>query len=145
MNAQLGLAHFWSQGDLVTHTTAIILALLSLASWSVILSKLMSAWRATRSQERALVFEINEGGKFDVAAVDIQGITVFTKDELTPAIRTESGFSYSGTDVRGDEKMIQDYYGSRGYADARVDTQLTDAGPGKLNVTYNVFEGGKSL
>lgn len=93
----------------------------------------------------ALVFEINEGGKFDVAAVDIQGITVFTKDELTPAIRTESGFSYSGTDVRGDEKMIQDYYGSRGYADARVDTQLTDAGPGKLNVTYNVFEGGKSF
>ena len=41
--------------------------------------------------------------------------------------------------------MIQDYYGSRGYADARVDTQLTDAGPGKLNVTYNVFEGGKSF
>ncbi|UCV22851.1 MULTISPECIES: MotA/TolQ/ExbB proton channel family protein [Azonexaceae] len=54
MNSQLGLAHFWSQGDLVTHVTALILAVLSLASWSVILSKLMSAWRASRSQERAL-------------------------------------------------------------------------------------------
>jgi outer membrane protein insertion porin family len=93
----------------------------------------------------ALIFEVTEGGKFDVAAVDLQGVTVFTKDELTPAIRTEPGFAYSGSDVRGDEKMILDYYGSRGYADARVDTQLSDAGPGKLNVTFNVFEGGKSF
>jgi len=93
----------------------------------------------------ALVFEINEGGKYDVAAVDIQGITVFSKDELTPAILTEAGLAYSGTDVRGDEKMLLDYYGSRGYADARVDTQLTDAGPGKLNVTYAVTEGTKSF
>ncbi|MDE1544325.1 MotA/TolQ/ExbB proton channel family protein [Dechloromonas agitata] len=54
MQSQLGLAHFWSQGDLVTHTTAAILALLSLASWSVIISKLLSTWRASRSQDRAL-------------------------------------------------------------------------------------------
>lgn len=62
------------------------------------------------AKSTALVFEINEGSKFDVAAVDIQGITVFSKDELTPAILTESGFAYSGTDVRGDEKMLLDYY-----------------------------------
>jgi outer membrane protein insertion porin family len=93
----------------------------------------------------SLIFEINEGGKYDVASVDLQGITVFTKEELTPAIRTESGYAYSGSDVRGDEKMILDYYGSRGYADARVDTQLLDAGPGKLNVVYAVTEGTKSF
>ena len=50
MESQMGLAHFWNQGDLVTHTTAIILALLSLASWSVIISKVMSTLRASRSQ-----------------------------------------------------------------------------------------------
>ena len=54
MESQMGLAHFWNQGDLVTHTTAIILALLSLASWSVIISKVMSTLRASRSQERVL-------------------------------------------------------------------------------------------
>jgi len=54
MESQIGIAHFWSQGDLVTHTTALILALLSLASWSVIVSKLMSMWRGARLQERAL-------------------------------------------------------------------------------------------
>jgi outer membrane protein insertion porin family len=93
----------------------------------------------------ALVFEIQEGGKYEVAGVDIVGATVFSKDELMPAIRTEPGFPYSGSDVRGDEKMILDYYGSRGYADARVDTQLSDAGPGRLRVAYNIFEGGKSF
>ncbi|HRF31606.1 MAG: MotA/TolQ/ExbB proton channel family protein [Azonexus sp.] len=54
MHSQMGLAHFWSQGDLITHTTALILGLLSVGSWSVILTKLMTAWRASRSQERAL-------------------------------------------------------------------------------------------
>src|SRR5574343_1200334 len=54
MQSQLGLAHFWSQGDLVTHPPAAILALLSLASWSVIISKLLSTWRASRSRDRAL-------------------------------------------------------------------------------------------
>lgn len=54
MHAQMGLAHFWSQADLVTHATAVILALLSLASWSVIVSKIFSSWRAARAQERAI-------------------------------------------------------------------------------------------
>ncbi len=54
MHSQLGLAHFWSQGDLVTHTTAVLLALLSLASWSIILTKLLSTWRASHAQEKAL-------------------------------------------------------------------------------------------
>ncbi|GAA5144166.1 outer membrane protein assembly factor BamA [Prosthecobacter algae] len=93
----------------------------------------------------ALVFEITEGTKYEVAAVAIEGITIFSQDELTPAILTEAGFPYSGSDVRGDEKMIQDYYGSRGYADARVETRLSDAGPAKLNVTYSVYEGTKSF
>jgi outer membrane protein insertion porin family len=93
----------------------------------------------------ALVFEIQEGGKYDVAEVALEGVTIFQTEELTPAIRTEAGFAYSGSDVRGDEKMIRDYYGSRGYADARVETRLSDAGPGKLKVTYSVYEGSKSF
>ncbi|WP_166647236.1 outer membrane protein assembly factor BamA [Prosthecobacter fusiformis] len=99
---------------------------------------------AVSDDKVSIVFEITEGGKYDVAAVVIEGITIFSQDELTPAIRMEAGFPYSGSDVRGDEKMIQDYYGSRGYADARVETRLSDAGPGMLNVTYSVYEGTKS-
>lgn len=39
MNAQFGLINVWSQGDLVTKTVAVILLLMSLASWMVIIIK----------------------------------------------------------------------------------------------------------
>ncbi|HJW26794.1 MAG TPA: MotA/TolQ/ExbB proton channel family protein [Rhodocyclaceae bacterium] len=54
MNTQMGLAHFWAQGDIVTHAIAVVLAILSLASWSVILGKVVSGWRASRTYEKAL-------------------------------------------------------------------------------------------
>lgn len=90
-----------------------------------------------------LVFVITEGEKYDVADVAMEGLTVFTPAELNPAIVTQSGFAYSGADVRADEKMIQDYYGSRGYADARVDTSIVPAGPGKVKIVYRISEGQK--
>jgi biopolymer transport protein ExbB len=54
MSEHFGLTHFWAQSDAVTHATAIILALLSVASWYVILSKVVSHWRYRLSCERAL-------------------------------------------------------------------------------------------
>ena len=36
---EIGLTHFWDQGDAVTHATAIVLVVLSVASWQVILGK----------------------------------------------------------------------------------------------------------
>ncbi len=91
-----------------------------------------------------LVFVISEGEKYDVAGVGIEGNTVFTSEELNPALSTQTGFAYSGADVRADEKMISDYYGSRGYADARVDTSIIPAGAGQVNILFRIFEGTKS-
>lgn len=91
-----------------------------------------------------LTFVISEGEKYDVAAVDLEGVTVFSKEELEPAIRAEAGFPYSGSDVKGDEDMIKDYYGSRGYADAFVDTSILSAGPNQVKIVYRVTEGTKS-
>ena len=39
MNSQFGLANVWSQGDIVTKSVAIMLLLMSLASWMVIIIK----------------------------------------------------------------------------------------------------------
>ncbi|MFO1482879.1 MAG: outer membrane protein assembly factor BamA [Verrucomicrobiaceae bacterium] len=91
-----------------------------------------------------IVFVIQEGSKYDVAGVTINGNTIFTTDALMPGIQTESGFPYVGSYVTADEKMIQDYYGSRGYADARVETSILDAGPGLVTVAYHITEGTKS-
>ena len=92
-----------------------------------------------------LVFVINQGEKYDVADVSMEGLSVFTQEELTNGIKAEAGFPYSGADVTDDEKMIQQYYGSRGYADARVDTSILDAGPGQVKIVYRITEGSKSF
>lgn len=54
MQSQLGLAHFWSQGDFVTHAVAILLLLLSVASWMVIVGR--GAWqlKTNRCFDRAM-------------------------------------------------------------------------------------------
>ena len=49
MNQTLGFAHYWSQGDAVTHAVACLLLLMSVLSWYYILSKTWSAWRIRRS------------------------------------------------------------------------------------------------
>jgi biopolymer transport protein ExbB len=52
MNSNLGLVHFWQQGDLVTHSVAILLVLLSVASWSLTITRFILQLRFNRSMER---------------------------------------------------------------------------------------------
>jgi biopolymer transport protein ExbB len=54
MQSQLGLAHFWSQGDFITHSVAILLLLLSVASWMVIVGRGVWQWKTNRCFERAM-------------------------------------------------------------------------------------------
>lgn len=49
MNPTLGLAHYWSQGDAVSHAAAYTLLLMSITSWYYILSKAWSAWRIRKA------------------------------------------------------------------------------------------------
>ena len=54
MRMEMGLAHFWAQGDLVTHAVALILAALSLASWYVMVTKAIGVMQAKRTHAQAL-------------------------------------------------------------------------------------------
>ena len=54
MPQQIGLMHFWEQGDALTHATAIVLVLLSLASWQVIVGKLVAHLRYRWSHQDVL-------------------------------------------------------------------------------------------
>ncbi len=96
------------------------------------------------AKEIDLVYVIKEGAKYNVASIKLSGNTVFTRESLMPGIKTEAGFPYVGSFVRADEKMIQDYYGSRGYADARVETSIFETGAGQVTVAYSITEGTKS-
>ena len=46
---QFSLAHYWAQGDAISHAVAYLLLLMSLVSWFLLLSKTWSAWRIRRS------------------------------------------------------------------------------------------------
>ncbi|CAN5312601.1 MotA/TolQ/ExbB proton channel family protein [soil metagenome] len=45
----LGLAHYWAQGDAISHAVAYLLLAMSLISWYFILSKSWSSWRIRKS------------------------------------------------------------------------------------------------
>lgn len=49
MEQTVGFAHYWAQGDGVSHAVAYALLLMSIASWYYILSKTWSSWRIRRS------------------------------------------------------------------------------------------------
>jgi len=54
MNDSTGIAHFWAQGDALSHAVAIALLLMSAFSWSIIISKLRTQWQHRRDMRRAL-------------------------------------------------------------------------------------------
>jgi biopolymer transport protein ExbB len=49
LTPNLGFAHYWAQGDAITHTVAYLLLVMSIASWYYILSKAWASWRIRRS------------------------------------------------------------------------------------------------
>ncbi|MDO8930836.1 MAG: MotA/TolQ/ExbB proton channel family protein [Rhodocyclaceae bacterium] len=53
MHSDLGLAHFWQQGDLVTHSVAVLLLLLSIAGWSLTITRFVLQLRFNRAMEQA--------------------------------------------------------------------------------------------
>jgi biopolymer transport protein ExbB len=48
-NQGMGLAHYWAQGDAVSHAVAYVLLAMSVISWYYILAKTWSSWRIRRS------------------------------------------------------------------------------------------------
>ena len=52
MNTEFGLAHLWSQGDLVTRAVALLLLGMSLASWMVIIMKALDLRRYARQSRQ---------------------------------------------------------------------------------------------
>jgi biopolymer transport protein ExbB len=49
VNNNLGFAHYWAQGDAISHSVAYILLLMSIISWYYIISKAWASWRIRSS------------------------------------------------------------------------------------------------
>ena len=56
MNASSGLIHVWQQGDGVTRFVALLLLVMSLASWAVMIFKALDVWRLRQQSRRVESF-----------------------------------------------------------------------------------------
>ncbi len=90
-----------------------------------------------------LIIPINEGAKYTVDSVAFGKMSVFKPEELQPGLSLVGGDAYSSKKMRADIRMIRSYYGSKGYSDAAVATDIADAGPNRVKITYIINEGQK--
>ena len=88
-----------------------------------------------------LVIPIYEGVKYSVQSVAFGKMTVFTAEELQPAMSLTAGDPYSAKRMADDIRMIRSYYGSRGYADATVSPEIRNVGPDAVSIAYRISEG----
>lgn len=88
-----------------------------------------------------LIIPINEGAKYTVNSISFQGMTVFTTEEIWPALSMVNKNTYSAKKMQGDITRVRAYYGAKGYADAAVRPDIQNATPTSVNITYKVTEG----
>ena len=56
MESQFGIAHVWTQGDFVTRSVAILLLIMSVASWVVIIVKALGLMKFKKYVKEAKDF-----------------------------------------------------------------------------------------
>ncbi|MDR0578839.1 MAG: MotA/TolQ/ExbB proton channel family protein [Candidatus Accumulibacter sp.] len=65
-----GLAHLWASGDAVSHAVAVLLALMSIASWYLILVKALDWWRLRGAARQVAAFWASDSLESGLAALD---------------------------------------------------------------------------
>jgi outer membrane protein insertion porin family len=89
-----------------------------------------------------VILTIDEGQTYQVDSLAINGVTVLNmQNDVLPYLKTSAGDSFAGNKLKDDIKLITDQYGSRGYADVRVNPRLEDSGSGAVRVVLDVTEG----
>ena len=131
MNEKIGLAHFWAQGDVVTHSVAILLLVMSVASWYVICGKLLAHLRLRRTIAAALnafwAGHTRAGALETLGAADRSGIFSGIANEAMAAARAWEDKSTGGigAGVDAGEFIGRTLQQSIAVAQARVESGLT--------------------
>jgi len=88
-----------------------------------------------------LVIPVVEGPRYTVNAISFPNIKIFKREELMPALSLIGGMPYSSKKVRDDIRMIRSYYGSRGYADVAIISDVRETEGSKVNIFYRITPG----
>lgn len=91
---------------------------------------------------------IDEGPRYRVRHISFGNLSVYTPKQLEPGLSMLDGDIYSLQKVSDDITMIRKYYGAKGYADADVRPDISEAGVDSkgfrlIDVRYDVHEGNR--
>ncbi len=89
-----------------------------------------------------ITLKINEGPRFKVGKVDLEGDLLIAKEELRKKLKIHEEEYYSRQIVRGDILMLSDFYANQGYAYADVSPRISeDSEQLIVNITYVIKKG----
>jgi outer membrane protein insertion porin family len=90
----------------------------------------------------ALKFVIDEGPRYKVRSVSVEGSNKFATDPLLKYLELKSGEFFNQSELNKDLTTLTDLYGSQGhvFADVQADPRFLDE-PGQLDVVYRIKEG----
>ena len=102
--------------------------------------------RRERAKGRlTIVMVLVEGPLYRVGEIRISGTKVANEQKVRALLKMKEGGVYSPKQIREDSKKIADAYGSGGYVDLQVTPQGIPAGEGRIDVHYEILEGGPSF
>ena len=95
-----------------------------------------------RGSDVALRIPIKEGPCYLIRAITLNGVSLFTEDDLRLALyaRIKPDAIASKVAIENGAKALRDYYESRGYLDTMVDFAWQSSGS-RVDLTYNIKPG----
>lgn len=92
-----------------------------------------------------IVVVLVEGPRYRVGKIRITGQKIASEGKIRALLKLKEGNIYSPKAVRDDAKTLADAYGTGGYVDLNLAPQAAPAGPGRIDLTYNIEEGTRSF
>lgn len=88
-----------------------------------------------------LILYIYEGPTYTIADVQMGGNSIFSNADLEPRVKVNPGQLYTADGIQDDSQAVEDFYGEKGYADARVTTRIDSLGGQQVRVIHSIREG----
>lgn len=92
-----------------------------------------------------IVVAIVEGPIYHVGKITITGEKIADEKKIRALFKMKEGSVYSPKQIREDSKKLADGYGTGGYVDLQIVPQGVPAGPGRIDVHYQIEEGAPSF
>lgn len=88
-----------------------------------------------------LIITVQEGVQYHVTKITFEGQQVLTEAQIRPFLTMKEGSLYTPKGLKEDVKTIGDFYGSRGYVEARVEPEDEVVGSNQVALHYHIEEG----